>query len=163
MIESGYYHNLREPFTPSSVKLTLLFESPPVSGNYFYDPEGGSDETLFKAIMKLFGQSPETKVDGLQWLKDNGIVLLDATYHQVNKKTLSQRKNIMRQEYVELKSRLPDAPILIGMAAVFDAVEGLLVADGFKVLNQGVRIPFPAMSHQLRFYELAKPFIDRFF
>ncbi|MFT6909374.1 MAG: hypothetical protein ACJAS1_006090 [Oleiphilaceae bacterium] len=156
MIEQSYYHNLREPFTPREVKLVLLFESPPASGNYFYDPEGRVTEPLYSAIMKLFGWTPKTKTQGLESMKENGVVLLDATYQQVNQMTRQQRRGIMRKEYPLLRARLPDAPILIGMVGVLDAVKDLLVADGFSLLNGDRRIPFPANGQQRRFHDLAK-------
>ena len=156
MIEPYYYHQLRAAFTPDPVRLVLLFESPPVSGRYFYDPDDSAAEVLYLAVMKLFGWTPATKREGLELLQSAGVVLLDATYQQVDKMTRVQRREIMRGEYADLVARLPDAPILIGMAGVLDAVGRALINDGFDVLNRGRRIPFPAMGHQPKFHELAR-------
>ena len=80
----------------------------------------------------MFGWTPKSKVQGLESLKENGVVLLDATYQQVNNMTQRQRRDIMREEYPLLRTRLPDAPIVIGMVGVLEAVKDLLVADGFS-------------------------------
>ena len=106
--------------------------------------------------MKLFGWTPETKTQGLESMKESGVVLLDATYQQVNQMTKRERRDIMRKEYPLLRSRLPDAPILIGMVGVLEAVKDLLVDDGFNLLNGDRRIPFPANGQQRRFHDLAK-------
>ena len=66
----------------------------------------------------------------------------------------------MRGQYEQLKERLPDAPILIGMVGVLDAVGGYLERDGFNLLNQGARIPFPAMGNHLRFNQLARKALE---
>jgi hypothetical protein len=154
-IPAEYYDDLRAVFAPKEVSLILLFESPPEGGNYFYDPEGKTTEALFKAVMKLWGWHPETKSEGLQLLRSSGVVLIDATYKQVNKMTPSQRRDIMRLEYEQLCERLPDAPILIGMVKVLEAVGQRLVDDGFKVLNSEVRIPFPSHGNQHKFHSKA--------
>lgn len=152
----GYYHALRQPFVPDEVKLLLLFESPPASGRYFYDPEGRMTEPLYGAIMNLFGWTPETKAQGLALMRESGCLLLDATYQHVNGMPKRQRRDIMRTEYPLLRERLPDAPILIGMVGVLDAVKELLLKDGYEVLNGDLRIPFPANGQQRKFYEMAR-------
>lgn len=67
-----------------------------------------------------------------------------------------ERRDIMRGEYPLLRARLPDAPIMIVMVAVLEAVGDLLVADGFKLLNGERRIPFPANGQQRRFHDMAR-------
>lgn len=161
MIDPNYYHSLRQPFSPDHIKLVLLFESPPASGNYFYDPEGRMTEALYSAIMKLFDWKPESKVQGLEFMKEKGVLLLDATYQQVNHMTKKHRKEIMREEFPLLRDRLPDAPILIGMVGVLEAVQDLLLEGGFELLNGDLRIPFPANGQQRRFYDLASEALNK--
>ena len=156
MIDASYYQALREPFTPEEVKMVLLFESPPASGKYFYDPDGKMTEPLYSAIMKLFNWQPESKAHGLELMRREGLLLLDATYQQVNHMTKRERRDIMRSEYPELRDRLPDTPILIGMVGVLEAIEECLLDDGFKVLNGGLRIPFPSNGQQRRFHTMAR-------
>lgn len=162
MLPEDYYSHLRDPFTPGEVKLVMLFESPPVSGMYFYDPEGRTTEALYSAIMKLFGWKPTFKTEGLQWFCDAGMILLDATYQQVNGMTLKQRRHIMRADYPDLIARLPDAPVMIGMSAVYDAVNDLLIKDGVYVINGPIKVPFPANGRQRQFHEKAGAVLSDF-
>ncbi len=46
------YLSLRRAFEPMGV---IVAESPPISGKYFYDPDGEVSEPLFNALMKQFG------------------------------------------------------------------------------------------------------------
>ena len=142
--------------------MVMLFESPPVSGMYFYDPEGRMTEHLYSAIMKLFGWKPTSKMEGLQWFCDAEILLLDATYQQVNGMTIRQRRDIMRADYPSLDARLPDAPVIIGMSAVYDAVNDLLVGDGINVINGSIKVPFPANGRQRQFHEKAGAVLSDF-
>jgi hypothetical protein len=43
-------------------------------------------------------------------------------------------------------------PVVLIKADVCD-LEPLLVKDGFRVLNRGIRPPFPAMGRQPKFHE----------
>ncbi|RLA41701.1 MAG: hypothetical protein DRR42_24345 [Gammaproteobacteria bacterium] len=160
MYGNQYYSNLRAPFAPSEVNLVLLFESPPDSGRYFYDPNGKTTEPLFSAVMKLLRWNPVTKAEGLELLRDTGIILLDATYQQVNNMSDVQRREIMRSEYEQLEERLPDAPILIGMVKVLDAVGQRLKDEGYEVLNNRVRVPFPSNGNQKKFHTMASRLLE---
>lgn len=48
-----------------------------------------------------------------------------------------------------------EAPILIGMVKVLDAIGETLELDGYEVLNNGVRVPFPSNGNQKQFHKLA--------
>ena len=154
----AYYHRLRADYTPANLRTIFLFESPPVSGKYFYDPSGKTTEPLFSAIMRLFGWAPSAKAEGLALFRDAGYVLVDATYRQVNGMTKTERRRIMREDYGSLVQDLRtfgDVEIIVGMVGVLDAVGERLVTDGFRVINNGRRIPFPSNGQQRRFHEMA--------
>ena len=85
-----------------------------------------------------------------------GAILLDVTYQQVNHMTKKQRREIMREEYPLLQNRLPDAPVMVGMVVVLEALQDLPVDDGYALLNSDGRIPFPANGQQRRFHDLAR-------
>ena len=46
---------------------------------------GKTTEPLFSAFMKFLSYSPSDKNDGLEHFKNEGYLLVDATYKQVNK------------------------------------------------------------------------------
>jgi hypothetical protein len=57
MHSKSRYHKLRKKYLPDRIKLIFLLESPPASGDYFYDPAGRTTEQLFSAMMKLPGKA----------------------------------------------------------------------------------------------------------
>jgi hypothetical protein len=160
MHESNYYHRLKSEWTPDEISLVWLFESPPVSGKYFYDVSGRVTETLFSNLMKLYGWEPKTKTEGLSLFRNAGLVLWDGTYTQVNHATRKDRVKIIAADYPELKASIPRKPIVIGAVTVLDAIGGKLVADGFDVLNNGVRLPFPGFGQQGKFHRLAPKILN---
>jgi hypothetical protein len=60
------YLSLRREFEPMGVTLVIVAESPPISGKYFYDPDGEVSEALFNALMKQLGIQPKKKLEGLR-------------------------------------------------------------------------------------------------
>lgn len=51
------YLQLRNRYLPSKLNLLFILESPPVSGNYFYDETGKTTEPLFSTFMKFLNYS----------------------------------------------------------------------------------------------------------
>jgi hypothetical protein len=154
------YLELRRRYEPANVKLLIVAESPPEGGKYFYNPDGRITEPLFAAIMGQLGLPFFTKHDGLLHLQRCGWVLVDATYEPVNgPDRKGQRNQIIERDYPKLCADLaqltPDrsAPVVLVKANVCELLEVRLLHDGFKVLNRGVKIPFPANGHQIRFRE----------
>lgn len=98
MHPKSHYLNLRQKYLPDKIDLIFLLESPPATGDYFYDPSGRTTEQLFTAMMKLIDCRPSSKAEGLTEFARQGRVLADATYSPVNKiKSQSQRnKAILR-------------------------------------------------------------------
>ncbi len=86
------YILLRDRYLPSTRKVVFVLESPPISGRYFYNPDGSVSEPLFLAMMKdVLEIIPATKGEGLQEFANRGYLLVDATYTPVNDAQLSQR------------------------------------------------------------------------
>jgi hypothetical protein len=155
------YLEMRRRYEPETAKLLIVAESPPEGGKYFYNPNGRPTEPLFAAIMGQLGLSGGNKHDGLLNLKRSGSALVDATYETVNRYTLGERNRIIIRDYPLLcddlvrLTRDRSAPLVLIKVNVCELLEDRLKNDGFNVLNRGVKIPFPANGHQVRF---RKPF-----
>lgn len=164
-----YYHRLRSRFTPAKPSLILIAESPPVSGKYFYDTTGRVGESLFIAIMKsILKMRPESKEKGLIALKDNGVVLLDATYTQINSGySEKQKASIILDGYSELLSRINETtqekavPVLLIKMNICRCLEPLLTKDGYNVINRGVAVPFPCSGNQRKFAAAIEEILGR--
>ncbi len=159
MHSPSHYHRLRERFKPQKPSLILIAESPPVSGNYFYDTSGKPSEHLFSAVMKsLLKIRPANKEEGLIALRDAGILLLDATYEPVNDgRSNRERDATIIRDYPQLVKRIREAtmepctPLLLIKANVCRILDPLLSRDGFSVINRGRDVPFPSNGQQGRF------------
>jgi len=164
------YLDLRRRFETPNVTLVIVAESPPVSGLYFYNPDGRVSEPLFAALMKQLGIRPGTKLEGLVEFQKQGWALVDATYEPVNGLTGRGRDLAIDRDYPELRDDLRQlltvrwrtAPLDLIKANVCRLVEPKLKADGFNVVNNGRSIPFPSHSWSREFdrlfREIAPPF-----
>ncbi|BAM87069.1 hypothetical protein S58_10580 [Bradyrhizobium oligotrophicum S58] len=162
MIARGqdYYLALRLRYEPSVAKLVIVAESPPSSGKYFYDPTGSIKEPLFAALMRQLKATPATKEVGLRDFQSKGWVLVDATYHQVDKLPRDadrDRDALIEGDYPllveDLSSLLSDrgVPLILIKANVCRILEPRLTKDGFNVINTGRLVYFPSTGQQKRF------------
>jgi hypothetical protein len=103
MKQRSEYLDLRRRFEPASATLVIVAESPPVSGLYFYNPDG---ELLFAALMEQLGVQPRTKLEGLTEFQKRGWALVDATYEPVNGLTGRGRDLVLDRDYPELRDDL---------------------------------------------------------
>ena len=158
------YLSLRREFEPTTVTLVIVAESPPTGGKYFYDPDGKAGEPLFNALMKQlmkrFGvPKPKTKSEGLSEFRNRGWVLVDATYEPVNALNKRDRDMVIERDYLQLCGdlkrllaiRWSEVPLVLIKANVRKLLEPKLKRDGFKVLNKGRCVYFPASGQQLVF------------
>lgn len=157
------YLSMRRKFEPTTVTLVIVAESPPVGGKYFYDPTGKVSEPLFNALMKQLGPDIQrkTKIDGLREFQSRGWVLVDATYEPVNTldKTDNDKDLVIARDYQELcgdlkrllVGRWREIPLILIKANVCKLLEPKLTKDGFKVLNKGRTVRFPAFGNQAFF------------
>jgi hypothetical protein len=140
------------------LNLIFLLESPPVSGKYFYDESGKTTEPLFSAFMKLLSYSPTDKRDGLEHFKNEGYLLVNATYKQVNKLKGKIRDYTILSDYNRLLYDLvnmcqeKNVPIILVKANICRMFDERLTERGFNILNKGVVIPFPSHGQQKKFY-----------
>jgi hypothetical protein len=156
------YARLRERYTPKHPKLIFVLESPPISGKYFYNPEGRTTEPLFSAMMKdVLELSPRTKAEGLTEFAAHGYLLIDATYVPVNLPGSPGARNKAADARIlmdlpllvaELHQRvLADTKLLLVKSNVCRLLERPLTQQGFTVLNANRSIPFPSNGQQPRF------------
>lgn len=170
MKQRGEYLDLRRRFEPASATVVVVAESPPISGLYFYDPDGRVSEPLFAALMKQLSVQPRTKLEGLTELQKRGWALVDATYEPVDGLTGRGRDLLIDRDYPELRddlrqlltARWSTVPLVLIKANVCRLVEPKLKADGFNVLNNGRSIPFPSHGWSREFdrlfRQIAPPF-----
>jgi hypothetical protein len=158
-VERNEYLAKRREFEPESVTLVIVAESPPISGNYFYNPNGEVSEQLFKALMEQLGVKPKTKLEGLREFQNRGWVLLDATYEPVNAHGNRSRDLVIDGDYPKLCGdlkrvlgvRWSEVPLILLKANVCKLLEPKLNKDGFKVLNKGRSVYFPGSGRQRDF------------
>jgi hypothetical protein len=152
------YHSFRRQFEPQDVRLVIVAESPPVSGKYFYNPQGAISESLFAALMKQLHHTPTTKETGLREFQRKGWVLVDATYEPVNGLSDAARDKVIQRDYPllhnDLVALLPDrrVPLILLKANVCRLLEPKLREDGFNVINNGSPIYFPSNGRQPDFH-----------
>ena len=159
MHTKAYYLELRNEYLPANLELVFIAESPPASGEYFYDSSGEVTEQLFRAMTHdVLGMAPATKREGLRQFAESGFLLVDATYHPVNK-GLSGKKRDQRilddfeSLVADLNELLPsrDTGIILIKANVCRLLETRLRSSGFNTLNNGMIIPFPGSGQQTNF------------
>lgn len=160
MRQRDEYLRLRRAFEPDEVRLVIVGESPPISGLYFYDPDGLTSEPLFSALMKRIGFAPTTKAEGLAELRRRAWVLVDATYQPVNSLSAKERDAVIEADYPLLRDDLRSlfgehshTPVIVIKANVCRILEPRLARDGFTVLNNGNAVYFPSHGNQSRFHQ----------
>lgn len=153
------YLSLRRAFEPMGVTFVVVAELPPISGKYFYDPDGEVSEPLFNALMKQLGIQPKRKFEGLREFQERGWVLVDATYEPVNALNKRDRDIVIERDYLELcgdlkrlrATRWSEVPLILIKANACKLLEPKLKENGFNVLNKGRIVYFPAAGHQRDF------------
>lgn len=159
------YIRLRERYHPKHVKIIFVLESPPISGLYFYNPEGLVSEPLFRAMMKdVLDLQPKSKHEGLTEFAAHGYLLIDATYTPVNGLSSDGRDAVIEKDLPLLVEELHryadnDSKVILVKVNVCKLLESRLVDQGFTVLNRGTRIPFPSTGQQNKFRNLVRPML----
>jgi len=158
MLSKSHYLKLRKK--PSRLNLVFILESPPVSGKYFYDPTGKTTEPLFAAMMKVIGENPATKKQGLTAFAEKGLFLIDATYKPVNHiKSKAKRNQAILSDLPELIKDLTlnlhdrGTPVILIKADICRLLKEPLKALGFNVINEDGIIPFPSNGWQPIFHQ----------
>jgi hypothetical protein len=114
-------------------------------------------------MMKVINYRPVSKADGLREFAMRGYVLIDATYTPVNHIKNERKRNqaILR----DLPDLIDDLRKIIGRqrikiiivkANICQMLEAPLKAVGFKVINNGISVPFPGSGQQNKFFQAIK-------
>lgn len=153
-----YYIRLRNKYYPENLKQIFILESPPISGKFFYEESGKKTEPLFSEMMKLLKFSPENKPQGLEYFKNAGFFLVDATYKPVNDLKGKKRDATILQDFNRLVNDLnqicagKNIPVILVKANICRLLEEPLRRKGFSIQNNGLIIPFPSTGQQKRFH-----------
>ncbi len=161
------YLRLRERYHPKHPKIVFVLESPPISGLFFYNPDGLVSEPLFRAMMRdVLEIEPKSKHDGLTEFAARGYLLIDATYTPVNGLSSDARDAVIEKDFPLLVEELhryaaSETKLILVKVNVCKLLESRLVDRGFTVLNRGTRIPFPSTGQQNKFRDLARTVMQR--
>lgn len=161
------YLGLRSRYLPERLRLVVVAESPPASGKYIYDPSGERTELLFSALMRFLRYDACDKASGLEELKRRGILLVDATYEPVNRQSKKERDAKIEAKFPELLSDLRNSigqeaiPVVLIKANVCRLLEGRLIADGIRVINNGRSVYFPGSGRQNQFQHQLQDILAR--
>jgi hypothetical protein len=112
-------------------------------------------------MMKQMGIEAKAKADGLREFQDRGWVLVDATYDRIDKVSEMERALIILRDYGLLSEDIKrllgghwkEIPLVLIKKNVCQLLERQLKETGFKVLNNGRVIFFPAFGQQGKFHE----------
>ena len=151
------YLRLRNRYKPVGLNTVFILESPLASRDYFYDQNGRMTEPLFSSMMKLLHFIPLTKTDGLEYFSETGHFLVHATYKPVNRMTDKARNDTIISGYDDLVYDLESLGnrylirFVLIKANICRLLEPKLKKDGFKVVNNGVVVPFPSNGQKEAF------------
>ena len=166
MHTESYYKKLRKKYTPAEIKLIFLFESPPESGEYFYDDSGKIAEPLFTDMMNCFIPFvPTTKEEGLKEFARLGYLLVDSIYKPVDNLDNGERRETILKEYLKLEKDLnrlikdSQAKIVIVGITLRKILEDRL-KEKFYVINDGENVPFPLYRRRTEFCEKIRFLFD---
>ena len=137
--------------------MLLVAEAPPASiDRYFYFPDVGSHDSLFRYVSRSILNVEPTRSDKLERLaelRDRGIFLIDLKPDPIDGSELIDYVPTL----VRRLRRLDPEKIILIKATVHDAALGPLLAAGLRVSRE--RVPFPGSGQQRRFEEA---FAERF-
>jgi hypothetical protein len=151
------YKEMRDAYRPQKIKAIFVLESPPKSGKYFYNPGGTPHEQLFRAMMEFIEVKSSSKQEGLRAFRDQGLIVVDASYTPVNDFRGRARDEAILREYDSLLLDLSllnpnkDVPLILVKANVCKLLGKRLRDAGFWVINNDVEIPFPGSGRQREF------------
>lgn len=157
----------RKKYRPEHVKLLLIAEAPPRALNrFFYYEKVKDNDWLYLGVAKVFTNSQDPKIlrankkKVLNWLKDNGVYLMDLsdsplTYSNspltYNVYTENGKKKFMDRLKNETAIDKETTNIILIKASVYDFIYRDLEKEDYKVSKE--RIPFPASGQQKKFDE----------
>ncbi len=144
---------VRMSYKPVSIKLLLVGESPPASGQFFYVR---SLMTIYtsRAFETVFSKSFVNTSAFLEFFQDKGCYLEDLTTTPVNKMSTVEREKTLEQGVILLSKKLIDynpEAIVIVLKKIERYVKNAIRITGLSC--PVYTLPFPGNGHQNRFIQ----------
>ena len=138
-MDSKEIKRIRSMFRPAPVRFLMVGESPPPSGNFFYDPE---EERIFtsitrKAFTSVFGDSYDLVNDFLEGFKSRGFFLDELYDTPVDDIPASEKDAERRSAIARLAERLQEYQperLLVFTLHIEDDVREAVVASGLDLI-----------------------------
>jgi hypothetical protein len=162
LVDTAWYEQLRDRYRPERIRLLLIGESPPDPGNaerrFFYSPKLSHDNLYRGVAAALYGTEQDfdasAKPRVLDRLRTDGVWLIDAVDHPIDKATPSARRGEIRDAVAGLVTRVrdldPQIGVLICHSVVYEHTAPVLRAAGILVLHHRP-IPFPLGNWRAQF------------
>lgn len=158
-----WYEQLRTKHRPSHLRVLLIGESPPQSGEgalrFFYSPVLTRHDNLYRGVAQaLYGEREDVDVSDksavLARIQSDGFWLIDAVDEPINKKVASARRKALRDGVAMLVERCIHLAPKVGVIICHDKV---CKETATALRNGGVRVlhaqplPFPLGNTRARF------------
>jgi hypothetical protein len=162
-----WYEELRDAHRPQRVRLLLIGESPPDPRDgprrFFYAPTLAVDNLYRGVAEALYGEEGtfelQDKPSALRRMRDDGVWLIDAVQHPVNRASMAERRKALRagrRNLVEACAAIdPTVGVIVCHSVVFKEVAPQLRAADVSVLHD-TALPFPLGNTRRRFVEGAR-------
>jgi hypothetical protein len=159
-----WYDELREAYHPDPLRVLLIAESPPDSGDgarrFFYSPRLSHDNLYRGVAEALYGARGDIDLRDkravLAHLQQDGFWLVDAVAEPVNKLRSGARRAAVRASVPDLVSHVvelaPERGVVICHGGVYDEAAAALRRAGVNVLHDE-RLPFPLGNWRAQFVE----------
>jgi len=152
---------IRRSYRPVRIRLLLVGESPPASGDFFYT---GGNMTAFTetAFSRATGRDYSSPEEFLKAFKRSGCYLEDLCRKPINKQSRSERKRAHGASIIPLAARLrqlnPDAVVIV-MRAIALPVKTAVTTAGLSC--PVYVLPFPGNGHQNTYIKQLVPLIKQ--
>ncbi len=142
---------IRKLFKPDKIKLLLVGESPPASGQFFYVQSLMTKYTS-RAFEKVFRISFNDTMSFLIFFQNQECYLEDLTTTPVNKMPKVEREKLLEQGIIRLSKKLIDfdpEAIVIVLKKIERYVKNAIGIAGLRCPVYS--LPFPGNGHQNKF------------
>jgi len=161
---TAWYEELRNRYRPGVVDVLLIAESPPDPGagprRFFYAPQLTHDNLYRGVAQALYGEEPDFELRDkpavLDRIKADGLWLIDAVEHPINKTSTSTRRAAISVGVPRLLKRCqqidPRRGVMICHGLVYElAAPGMRTAE-IEILHDQP-LPFPLGNWRAQFID----------
>lgn len=155
---------LRQQYKPDKIRLLFIGESPPDSGDFFYEEDKKSNMTNYtqQAFEKAYKISFSNHVEFLRYFQEGGCYLDDLSHEPVDKKPQSEREEILKQSKTALSARLKEYKpevIIIALKKIEKYVKQA-IKEAFLSCPT-YTLPFAGRGHQKKYMDALTEIIKR--